>query len=302
MFQEESYHKHGNWYNSLFPTEESKKAFFQKFKDAGQNTINTWLQSIQFSCLDPLISKPGLSWLTVGDAYGLDANYIISKGNDNLAHASDLQSDFLKISHQEGFITGFSAENAERLSFEDNSFDYVLCKETYHHFPRPYMAVYEMLRVAKKGVMMIEPQDPVTKMPVFLFVANILAAINDKLVQKVWKNRFSYEPVGNFVYKVSEREFEKLAAGLNLRLVAFKRINSNFYYKGAESTMANPGNRKFQKLKIKKRILDLLVSLKLCSSQVLTSLIFKETPHEQEQQQLKNAGYHLVHIPKNPYL
>lgn len=302
MFQEESYNKHGNWYNTLFPTEESKKAYFQKFKEADQNTINNWLQSIQFSCLDPLISVKGQAWLTVGDAYGLDANYIISNGNDNTAHASDLKSDFLKVSEQEGFINSFSAENAEKLSFEDNRFDYVLCKETYHHFPRPYMAVYEMLRVARKGIMMIEPQDPVIKMPMFLFITNILAAINDKLVQKVWKNRFSYEPVGNFVYKVSEREFEKLAAGLNLRMVAFKRINSNFYYKGAETTMANPGNLKFLKLRIKKYIFDLLVKLKLCSSQVLTSLIFKETPDEQEQQKLKRAGYHLVHIPLNPYL
>lgn len=302
MFQEESYNKHGNWYNTLFPTEESKKAYFQKFKEADQNTINNWLQSIQFSCLDPLISAPGQAWLTVGDAYGLDANYIISKGNANTAHASDLKSDFLKVSHEEGFIHSFSAENAEKLSFEDNSFDYVLCKETYHHFPRPYMAVYEMLRVARKGVMMIEPQDPVIKMPLFLFITNILAAINDKLVQKVWKNRFSYEPVGNFVYKVSEREFEKLAAGLNLRVLAFKRINSNFYYKGAETTMASPGNMKFLKLRIRKKIADLLVKLKLCSSQVLTSLIFKEMPDEQEQQKLKQAGYHLVYIPVNPYL
>jgi ubiquinone/menaquinone biosynthesis C-methylase UbiE len=302
MFQEDSYNKHGNWYNNLFPTEESKKAFFKKFKDAGENTINNWLQNIIFSCLDPLLKKPGTSWLTVGDAYGMDAHYILSKGNGSTAHATDLNSDFLNVSHQEGFIQSFSAENAEKLSFEDNSFDYVLCKETYHHFPRPFMAVYEMLRVARKGVIIIEPQDPVIKMPILLFVTNLLSAISDKLVQKVWKNRFSYEPVGNFVYKVSEREFEKLAAGINLRLIAFKRINSNFYYKGAETAMATNSNFSFLKLKLKKGIFDLLVSLRLCCSQVLTSIIFKEVPNEQELQQLKEAGYHLVQIPVNPYL
>src|SRR5687768_7910095 len=122
MFQEDSYNKHGNWYNSLFPTEESKKAFFQKFRDAGQNSINNWLQNIIFSCLNPLISKTNVSWLTVGDAYGMDAHHIISKGNNNTAHATDLNSDFLSVSQQEGFIQSFSAENAEKLSFEDNSF------------------------------------------------------------------------------------------------------------------------------------------------------------------------------------
>lgn len=300
MFQEDSYNKHGNWYNTHFPTEESKKAYLRKFKEAGQNTINNWLQDIQFSCIDPLLITPDLKWLTVGDAYGMDANYILSKKGHS-AHASDLNSDFLNVSHAEGFISSFSAENAEKLSFADNTFDYVLCKETYHHFPRPFMAVYEMLRVAQKGVMIIEPQDPVTKMPALLFVTNILASINDSLVKKVWKNRFSYEPVGNFVYKVSEREFEKLAAGLNLPVVAFKRINSNFYYKGAETTEATSGNFKFFKIKLKKKIFDTLVYLRLCSSQVLSSIIFKERPSEVELAELKRTGYHIVNIPENPY-
>lgn len=301
MFQEESYNKHGNWYNTHFPTEESKRAFFQKFKDADQNTVNNWLQNIQFSCVDPLISKPGLSWFTVGDAYGLDAYHILSNGNQQSAHASDLNSDFLDIANKEGFIQKFSAENAEKLSFSDNTFDYVLCKETYHHFPRPFMAVYEMLRVSKRGVLIIEPQDPISKMPILLGITNILASISDKLVQKVWKNRFSYEPVGNFVYKVSEREFEKLAAGLNLPLVAFKRINSHFYFKGAETMKATSGNGQFMKLKFKKKVFDILVSLGVCSSQVLASIIYKEMPDAQELERLKRAGYHLVQIPVNPY-
>ncbi|MNY29487.1 hypothetical protein D3C86_1635330 [compost metagenome] len=85
-------------------------------------------------------------------------------------------------------------------------------------------------------------------------------------------------------------------------MIAFKRINSNFYYKGAETALADNSNFSFLKLKLKKGIFDLLVSLRICSSQVLTSLIFKEVPDEQELQKLKQAGYHLVHIPVNPYL
>jgi ubiquinone/menaquinone biosynthesis C-methylase UbiE len=302
MFQEESYNKHGNWYNTLFPTEESKKAFLQKFKDADQNTVNNWLQKIKFSCVDPLIAQAGQSWFTVGDAYGMDAYYLTSNGNQQSAHASDLNSDFLSVAHKEGFIQEFSAENAEKLSFNDNTFDYILCKETYHHFPRPFMAVYEMLRVSKKAVVIIEPQDPISKIPALLFISNILAAINDKLVQKFWKNRFSYEPVGNFVYKVSEREFEKLAAGINLPLVAFKKINSHFYFKGAETMKATPGNLKFITLKIKKKIFDILVALGVSSSQVLSTVIYKVTPDEQELKRLKDAGYRIVQIPVNPYL
>jgi ubiquinone/menaquinone biosynthesis C-methylase UbiE len=302
MFQEESYNKHGEWYNTHFPTEESKKAFFQKFKDADQNTINNWLQKILFSCIDPLLGSTGSSWLTVGDAYGLDAHYIQTNNPTHTAHASDLNSDFLEVASKEGFVSSFSAENAEKLSFDNNSFDYVLCKESYHHFPRPYMAVYEMLRVAKKGVVIIEPQDPISKMPVLLFMTNILAAIGDKMVGKVWKNRFSYEPVGNFVYKVSEREFEKLAAGINLPFVAFKRINPNFYFKGAETAKATNDNSQFKKLKFKKKVFDTMVKLGLICSQAVGTIIYKEMPSAAEILQLEAAGFHTVQVPKNPYL
>jgi len=302
MFQEESYNKHGEWYNTHFPTEESKKAFFQKFKDADQNTINNWLQKILFSCIDPLLSSGATSWLTVGDAYGLDAHYIVSSGTQHTAHASDLNSDFLAVANKEGFVSSFSAENAEKLSFENNTFDYVLCKESYHHFPRPYMAVYEMLRVAKKAVVIIEPQDPISKMPALLFITNILSAIGDKMVGKVWKNRFSYEPVGNFVYKVSEREFEKLAAGINLPFVAFKRINPNFYFKGAETAKATNDNSKFRKLKLKKQLFDTLVKLGVICSQAVGTIIYKEMPSEKELAELNAAGFYTVKVPKNPYL
>jgi len=88
--------------------------------------------------------------LTVGDAYGHDANYLIDNGVQNVI-ASDISDEFLAVSKEVGIVEQYSAENAENLSFENNSIDYILCKETYHHFPRPYAALYEMIRVAKKG-------------------------------------------------------------------------------------------------------------------------------------------------------
>jgi ubiquinone/menaquinone biosynthesis C-methylase UbiE len=302
MFQEESYTKHSEWYNTLFPTEESKKAFFNQYKHADQKTINNWLQNILFSPIQHIIKVPGLSWLTVGDAYGLDAHHILSNGNSQAAHASDLNSSFLQVAKEEGFITSYSAENAEHLNTEDNTFDYVLCKEAYHHFPRPYMAVYEMLRVARKGVVIIEPQDPITKMPLLLFAANILSAFGDRFVSKIWKNRISYEPVGNFIYKVSEREIEKLAAGLNLPFVAFKRINPNFYDSNVANEPAVASNKNFTKIRFKKRVFDTMVKLGICCSQVLGIIIYKETPDDKTLKELEDANFYCVKIPPNPYL
>ena len=125
---------------------------------------------------------------------------------------------------------------------------------------------------------------------------------NDANANLLWKNRFSYEPVGNFVYKISEREIEKFAAGLNLPLVAFKKINPNFYFKGADEIECTLKNPKFLKVYLKKKLLDVLVKIRLIPSQVLSAIVFKEVPDETLLMELKSSGYEWVYIPKNPYL
>ncbi len=299
MHHHQSYKLHNNWYNQLFPTDCDKTEYYKKVEATGKNNVAHWLQQLFFNCLDPLLSLKNQHWLTIGDAYGFDAQYIIRSGNEALA--TDLNTDFLNVALKEGIINACAAENAEKLSCNDNSYDFVLCKESYHHFPRPYAAMYEMIRVAKTGVVVIEPQDPVTKMPILLMLNNLFAR-NSTLLDKIWKNRFSFEPVGNFVYKVSEREFEKLAGGLALPMVGFKKINPNYWFKGAETVPTHRSNKQFFRIKIKKLFFDTMVHLRAMPAQVLTTIIFKQLPDDDTITLLKKSGYRLVHIPKNPHL
>jgi len=300
MYHQDSYKKHEDWYNVHFPTVEAKSAHLKR-NDHKAQTVNNWLQQIFFTCINPLLRKTDQKWLTVGDAYGFDAQYIQQFNSGQQAEASDLNSDFLEVSRQNGIIDHYSVQNAEQLTFLDNTFDYILCKETYHHFPRPYAALYEMIRVAKKGIIIIEPQDPVTKMPLLLGMLNILAKSSPSLIKKIWKNQFSYEPVGNFVYKISEREFEKFAAGLGLPVVAFKQINPNFYVKGMEGIPAARNEKHFRKINRKKKILDALVKMTVIPGQVLSVIVFKQHPDQELLTELKNNHYKIVNIPKNPY-
>ncbi|EDM36063.1 hypothetical protein PBAL39_23687 [Pedobacter sp. BAL39] len=297
MFHERSYDQHKEWYNHKFPTEAAKASFYQQKKKRQADSAASWLQQLFFNCIDPLLKREG-SWLTVGDAYGFDAAYVLRKGSK--AIATDLNGDFLHVAKVQGLISTFAIANAESLFFEDQSFDYVLCKESYHHFPRPYAAVYEMIRVAVKAVIIIEPQDPVTKMPLLLWLVNLTSSCY-LLQRKIWKNRFSFEPVGNFVYKVSEREFEKTAAGLNLPAVAFRKINPNFYTPDVEVMKADRGKIAFLYLYLKKRLLDLLTKIGVIPGQVLSTIIFKTEPDQQTIAELKKGGYKVVHIPENPY-
>lgn len=300
MFNLDSYEKHSQWYHQKFPTEELKSAYLKGHLDTKRLTIGKWLQQIFFRSLNPLLINKNHTWLTLGDAYGFDAQYILNSGNR--AIASDLDTEFLGIAQKHQIIEDFCVQNAEALSYPENAFDYILCKESYHHFPRPYAALYEMARVVKKSFILMEPQDPVLKMPFLLGLVNIVGAFSDSLSRRLWKNRFSYEPVGNFVYKLSERELEKFAAGLNLPMVAFKKLNPNFYFEGANESMANKRNLKFLSICFKKQMRDLLSKLGIIPAQVLCALVFKTTPDERTLKDLRLAGYQIIKIPSNPFL
>jgi ubiquinone/menaquinone biosynthesis C-methylase UbiE len=49
--------------------------------------------------------------------------------------------------------------NGENLDLPDNSYDLVVVQDGLHHLPRPATGFTEMLRVAKKAIIVIEPYD-----------------------------------------------------------------------------------------------------------------------------------------------
>lgn len=170
-------------------------------------TVNYWRHTqLLAPVFEVLSSLKNFSWLTIGDGAGTDAWRLLQSGISNV-HATDLDDTVLKQTMEAGFINQFSVENAEHLSFSDNSYDFVLCKEALHHMSRPYSAIYEFFRVARYGFIIIEPQDKWVDYP---------CLINSTSPH--------YESVGNYVYQFSFREFEKIAYGLNMRGVALKNM------------------------------------------------------------------------------
>ncbi|NVN96213.1 MAG: class I SAM-dependent methyltransferase [Bacteroidetes bacterium] len=263
-----------------------------------KNSIDFWGHERMYKQLLPFFSY-SYKWLTVGDGIGTDANWLFTQGENVVA--SDIADSVLEKAKAMGFIDRYSKENAENLSFEENSFDCIICKEAYHHFPRPYIALYEMIRVASTAVILIEPIDVGIKMPFIVFTKNILDRINVNLINKIWKNRYSFESVGNYVYKISEREIEKVAMGIGLPAIAYKGINS--YWIEKFDLMQPLTNKKlFKKVKRKIRIRDVICRLGIIPYQMMSCVIFKKLPTEQQIFELKKNGYKYIQLPENPYL
>ena len=186
-----------------------------------ETTADYWRHARAYECAELLRGDTSASWLTVGDGrWGLDAIRLSKKGFSSVL-ATDISEALLRASKDRGLITAYAVENAERLSFPDKSFDYVFCKKSLHHFPRPYVALYEMLRVARKGVFLIEPNDTWEVAGAALPAASggLLHRIARRLTRTdatasgerpvLRYNQADWETSGNYVYALSRREVER---------------------------------------------------------------------------------------------
>ena len=249
-----------------------------------------------YRLLNPVLeSDPCAAWLTVGDGrFGLDARYILEHGGDVVV--SDISEVLLKEGVRKGLIPSYRVENAEAMTAADDQFDYVFCKEAYHHFPRPGIALYEMLRVARKAVVLIEPADEFIYESCLSIVAHLVGRLRGRTLEK-----YSFEESGNFVYSISRREIEKVALGLNLPLVAFKGIN-DAYFEGVEYEALSENGPLQAKVKRQITAADRRCRLGWRQHKVLCAAIFLCPPEGDMRQRLTRDGFSVIDIPPNPYL
>jgi SAM-dependent methyltransferase len=152
--------------------------------------------------------------LTIGDNRGRDAAFF-KKIIGCHSIASDLDISKLLPAKAEGFIDDCKIIDVEKIGYPDDSIDLVIVKETFHHWPRPMLGFYEILRVAKYGVVLIEPFD---------------CYHGQKIKSYVDPNDYSdnYEEVGNYLYKISLREILKACWSLYLDKVLAVGFNDPY--------------------------------------------------------------------------
>lgn len=301
MKEDIKYDRHeAQWEKAI--TDEDRKKISLTWID--QNlTLDRWRHDRMYELLKPIIDFDNtFSWLTVGDGrYGTDANALFRLGATKVM-CTDISDTLLQIGNEKGFIKDFSAQNAENLTFINDQFDFTLCKEAYHHFPRPHIALHEMLRVSKLGVILIEPLDANIETK---FLNKAFPLIKQLLGKPANKDGHSFEPVGNYVFSVSERELEKVQLGMHRRHVAYKYMN-DYYEAGFEFVQLDSQNksdiRKIRKTKFLINIRNFLSRFNLVSPGLLIAILFKEEPSSSLVKSLKNSGWKVKTLPRNPYL
>jgi ubiquinone/menaquinone biosynthesis C-methylase UbiE len=100
-------------------------------------------------------------------------------------------------------------QDAERLTFADESFDFCVVHSGLHHCHSPHRALLEMYRVARKGLLLFEPYDNlVTRLGVKLNIGQ------EYEHAAVFTNELEYGGVSNsfmpnYIYRWTEREILK---------------------------------------------------------------------------------------------
>lgn len=283
--------------NSITKSHELHETIYNRHKQGAElyehgltwlqdNTVDSWRHKRMYETINPLLSNyPDAEWVTIGDGrYGNDAYYISQKGIKVLA--TDICDTLLEKAKKLGRLSEYKKENAENLSFKDGQFDFALCKEAYHHFPRPMLALYEMLRVTKEGVVLIEPNDP-------CYVCHNPA--------KFWEvvTKYNHFEEINYVYTISARELIKVAIGIGLPTIAFKGFNDS-YIKGVEYEKLSEDSELFKKIKEGIEEQDRKCEQHLQSYGRFTAIIFKKQPNEAARTDLVNQGFNVIDLPQNP--
>lgn len=255
-------------------------------------SIDNWRHTRMLDLTRPIWEAiPESCWITVGDGrYGSDVAYLHSNGIKVVA--TSLTDDKLKYAHEQGHIPAFQAENAEYISFPDNALDFVLCKEAYHHFPRPPITLYEMLRVADIGVVLIEPLDN----------PKLMDDLKRLLKQALRGNReVQFETSGNYLYRLIVPELGKLLTAMGGEHMAFKGIN-DFYHAPLAGYDANGLNIGSFITRLGIVVQNGLSRLGLLGYGLGCVVIFKPGVDHKILEALHNAGFQLIDLPRNPYV
>lgn len=154
--------------------EEQKKAFESTYSINNQNNFsfnfsdNKVLRftrdrrlNIALNFLEKKYTKNEIrNWsvLVVCGGVGGEAMFFIKAGFNNVT-LSDFSENSLKIAQESIPKIKTLLLNAENINLTNNSYDLVIVQDGLHHLPRPALGFTEMLRVAKRAIIVIEPYE-----------------------------------------------------------------------------------------------------------------------------------------------
>lgn len=265
------------------------------------DNADSWGNRLPLEPVEPFFKAlPRQTIVTLGDGKGgKDARFFKDLGHE--VTATDLIMPLLAEAQKRGYVDHVSKENAEALSFGDGAFDWAVAKEALHHMQRPYLALYEMLRVSKKGILLIEPHNQQN----YLRIKGVLSYLWKRLTGKQTERELgqtplvSYEESGNYAYKFHPYELSQCALAQGFLHVAY-----TYAYYFYEKNYPQIRGEELQKLQteLRRKMAERDQQGGLEARPLLVFFIFKEPPTTEATDVLRRSGFRIPVFPRNPYV
>lgn len=220
------------------------------------------------------------SWLVIGDGRSEMLSYLLKANGFKRTMPADIMDDCLKIAYRMDLINDYLVLNADKFEIPSERYDYVFCRDIYRITRQPYAMISEMLRVAKRGIVLIGLAE----------------------VENTNNISIKYEKDGAFVYNLSIRELIKLAISLNLPAICRYGYN-DVYIPNSEIEPADEEKSPvFRYIKAEISKMDKRVLNGESDYNMLSVALFKKLPDSEEVEKLKRMGINFQELPKNPYM
>jgi SAM-dependent methyltransferase len=254
---------------------EAALSYWPEGFDEGQQDTKRHFKMLE-TALPIVTSIRAKNILTIGDNRGRDAAFFKKKAGCHVT-ASDLDISKLLPAKADGFIDDCQVIDVEKIAFADDSFDIVVVKESFHHWPRPMLGFYEALRVAKYGLILIEPNDCIGQ-----------GATSPYLNVNSYTDE--YEEVVNYKYQISLREVLKSCWSLYIDHVVVKGFNDPYTAEYSFDTWFE-----------EKKKLDMLGTEGQRQFNLITTFVEKKSGSI-DLSLLELSGYKIYSRPKNPFI
>lgn len=105
-----------------------------------------------------MIGEPleGMSVLVVCGGVGGEATFFANQGFKDVTN-TDFSANALEVCGRRDPRLKRMELNAEAIDLADESYDLVVVQDGLHHLPRPALGLNEMVRVARRGIIVLEP-------------------------------------------------------------------------------------------------------------------------------------------------
>lgn len=131
--------EHFNKQASIY--DEKDTIYYSKYGKISCNYVSEYLKNIDYNKL-----------LDIGSGTGYLINMLKKYKATAEFYGLDLSEEMINISKSKNIKDAeFILGSANKLPFNDNTFDIVTCIQSFHHYPYPDEAMKEVYRVLKKG-------------------------------------------------------------------------------------------------------------------------------------------------------